>query len=826
MRGSFSKIVKNNKSNLIKIICVLIGAVFAFTTGFVYASFAGWKKSFDSGYATGAYLPNQSYQIINDTMPNGIPYNAGVNDQEVALQYSYAYNFEFYVEYALEWSNNNPITETTTDPTTGATTTTTLEKDSSNVILNYSNRDAWIVDGSHMYYREIVSAGTGKIPMIVGVNFTDLYDETYYGESLTINITKVVIKPVNENYSTSHPLYTDSTAGNAWLKYKTRTSLTNAYVVCYNQTSIGSYKPTAPVGETAFMTYNTTEGSTTTATRRLLGNRGYVGLGIYIITGRNAITLRAKVTGTWNPKTTDTVNIVSNTIKYNYSDNWVNETYNPASQTTNEIDEIREYAYEIPAYTAVYIPVVDSVEMVTRGLNTEADYAGAEISTLLELNTNQINTENGIGVKDNVASAGLSGKTALTTNETTVVNVSKYMPALFHTTDTNASRTYQTQITVINNTNKKLKVTANNFKLKLFISNGNSAAKYGQVYQFNDAVHWARAEVDSTALTVENSTKIVSPYGAVTLCTEFEISSSVYNNLITTNSKYGNCDLWAVLVPTITAVETTEADDTLTLETEIVTSGSTKTAYFYAKNVSTNVLSNIKLSVQYSWFNTQATEAQSQVGTSEPANWGREYWRYYTKTGSTFNQVTTSNFKNIPTWNTASTYYLFAGWQTVTSSITFTLSTGVNVNPSEKVLIGSLALKNSQTYNFNNHTFSFTTTNAINTTADDVQLINEASGLAYLINNSTTKSYYVRFNGTTSSTLFYSTAGYSYYKGLIRPGQVIPVPMTAVSDDIVIGSENFIEDTTGSLLSKTEIQSKGWASSFYDELTNLYTTIN
>lgn len=801
MRGSFSKIVKTNKSNLIKIICVLLGAVFAFTTGVVYASFS-WTKKFDSGYATGAYLPNQSYQIINDTLPNGIPYNAGVNDHEVALQYSYGYDFEFYVEYALQWTNR---------------------LDTSNVILNYSNRNAWIMDNSHMYYREVVSAGTGKIPMIVGVNFTDLYDETYYGQSLTINITKVVIKPVDNNYTESHALYTNSIAGEAWLKYKNRASLTNAYVVCYNQTSIGSYKPTAPIGETAYMTYNTTEGGT--ATRRLLGNRCYVGLGIYVITGSNAITLRAKVTGTWIPATQNTANIASNTIKYNYSDNWGNETYNPEeAQTTNEIDEIREYDYTIPAGTAVYIPVVDSVEMVTRGLNTEADYTGAKISTLLELNGNQINTSNGIGVNDNVASAGLT-KTELPTNETTVVNVSKYMPALFHTTDTSASRTYQTQITVVNNTNKKLKITANNFKLKLFISNGNSAAKYGRIYEFNDTEHWARAEVDSTALTVADSTKIVSPYGAVTLVTKFTISSGVYNSIITKNSKYANCDLWAVLVPTINAVETDESDDTLTLETEIVASGSTQTAYFYAKNVSTNVLTNIKLSIQYSWFNTQDTQVQTQkVGTSEPANWGREYWKYYTKTDSTFNQVTTSNF-NIPNWNTASTYYTFAGWQIVDSSTEFTLPTGVNVNPGEKVRIGDLTLNNSQTYNFDNYTFSSTSASMINTSADDVQLINEASGLAYLINNSTNKSYYVRFNGETTSELFHTTDGYSYYKGLIRPGQVIPVPMTAVASDIIIGSENFIEDTTGSLITQAEIDAKGWAGSFYNELIKLYATI-
>lgn len=805
MRGSFSRIVKNDKCNLIKIICVLLGAVFAFTTGIVYASFSGWKKNFNSGYSTGAYLPNQSYQIINDTLPNGIPYNAGVNDRELAIQYSYSYDFEFYVEYTLTWTDN---------------------LDNSNVILNYSNRDAWIVDGSHMYYREVVSAGTGKVPIIVGVNFTDLYDETYYGQSLTINITNVVITPVNTSYTTSHELYTNSIAGNAWLKYKNRTSLTDAYVVCYDQTSLGSYKPTAPVGETAFMTYSKLEGSTsTTATKRLFGNRNYVGLGIYVITGANKITLRAKVTGTWTAgEGISSANINSNTIKYNYADNWENESYTTttetnANETITRIDEIREYAYEIPANTAVYIPVVDSVEMITRGLIAGTDYTGATISTVLELNTNQINTTKGIGVKENVASAGLTKTTLptaddLDTRAVTTLNTSKYMPALFHKTE-NSSKTYQTQITVVNNTNKKLKLTASNFKLKIFISNGNSDAQYNQKYEFDDATHWARAEEDID-IAISDITKTVAPYGAVTLCTKFEIPIGVYTTLTGKNTKYGDCDLWAVLVPTITAVETTELDSSLILETEITKSGSTSTANFYAKNISTNVLTNVKLNIQYSWYNTQDADNQAQQNlASQPENWGRDYWKYYTKTGSKFNQVTTSSFE-VPIWNSASTYYTFSGWKVETSK-EFTSSS--NVNPGEKVFIGSLELKDSQTYNFDNYTLTSTT---VSTAVDDVQIINETTGLAYLINNSTTKSYYIRFNGTTSDELFYLNSGYSYFKGLIRPGQVIPVSMTAVTSDIVISSADFIEDSTGTLLTESEIENKGWATAFYEELTKLY----
>lgn len=811
--GNFSVIAKNkNKSNLIKIICVIIGAVFAFTTSIVYGAFS-WKREHNSGYATGAFLPNQTYQIINDTLPNGILYSDGVKEYEVALQYSYDYAFNFYVEYELKWSNG---------------------LDASNVILNFSNRNAWIVDNSRIYYRDTVAAGTGKLPIIVGVDFVDNYNSNYYGAKLTINIKKVEIAKTNESLDQT------GIAGEAYAQYQARKlasySTANAYAVVYNQTNKGSYQPKAPVGKTAFETKTSTSGSTSvTTTSKLFGNKNYVGLGAYVITGSSPINLVAKVIGSWvvdTGKTTDpsSANINTNTIKYNYSSGWIGESYDVGTI----VQEIRTFQYTIPAHTAMYIDIIDSVEMITRGMLAAANYTDFHIETDLLLNSDtQLNFENGLATSTITTKtlSGTSYSTNLPTQDYSVVNSSKYDAALYNVT-TGGAQTYKTQIKVINNTASKMSVSAS-YSLKAYISNGNSTADYqpaagstpakdGNPFEFDDESHWDRDEYSYTSsITVgaHNTSQVIAPYSAMTICTSFTVPNDMVAKLVAAKAAYSGKDVWIELVPTITPATSTAADTQLVLET--VVSGTT--AKLYAKNVSSNALTSISLNLKYSRYSTQANMTSTTLST-EPANWKKEYWKYYVSNSGSYKQV---NEVNNPTTNSdgstsiktasmptfaAGTYYTNSGW---IGANAYTTTSSAIVNPGEKVLLGSLTITASQTYDFSDYTLTGSVA-----TASDVNLVNETTGSAFIKNNSTTKSYYIRFSSSASFTdttksNFFQDGSFWYLYGLIRPGQVIPINITALDSQISIEA---VEDTTGSL--PTQIST--WPTTVVEKLKTMY----
>ena len=811
--GNFSVIAKNkNKSNLIKIICVIIGAVFAFTTSIVYGAFS-WKREHNSGYATGAFLPNQTYQIINDTLPNGILYSDGVKEYEVALQYSYDYAFNFYVEYELKWSNG---------------------LDASNVILNFSNRNAWIVDNSRIYYRDTVAAGTGKLPIIVGVDFVDNYNSNYYGAKLTINIKKVEIAKTNESLDQT------GIAGAAYAQYQARKlasySTANAYAVVYNPTNKGSYQPKAPVGKTAFETKTSTSGSSSvTTTSKLFGNKNYVGLGAYVITGSSPINLVAKVIGSWvvdTGKTTDpsSANINTNTIKYNYSSGWIGESYDVGTI----VQEIRTFQYTIPAHTAMYIDIIDSVEMITRGMLAAANYTDFHIETDLLLNSDtQLNFENGLATSTITTKtlSGTSYSTNLPTQDYSVVNSSKYDAALYNVT-TGGAQTYKTQIKVINNTASKMSVSAS-YTLKAYISNGNSTADYqpaagsttpkdGNPFEFDDESHWDRDEYSYTSsITVgaHNASQVIAPYSAMTICTSFTVPNDMVAKLVAAKAAYSGKDVWIELVPTITTATSTAADTQLVLET--VVSGTT--AKLYAKNVSSNALTSLSLNLKYSRYSTQANMTSTTLST-EPANWKKEYWKYYVSNSGSYKQVNevnnpTSNSDGSTSIKTASmptfaagTYYTNSGW---IGANAYTTTSSAIVNPGEKVLLGSLTITASQTYDFSDYTLTGSVA-----TASDVNLVNETTGSAFIKNNSTTKSYYIRFSSSASFTdttksNFFQDGSFWYLYGLIRPGQVIPINITAVDSQISIEA---VEDTTGSL--PTQIST--WPTAVVEKLKTMY----
>lgn len=979
-------IAKRKKhSNLIQILCVLLGTVFAFTTGIAYGAFS-WSKAYNSGYATGMFLPNQSYQIINDSLPNGINYGSSANQQEIALQYSYDYDFDFCFEYSMSWSNG---------------------KDCSNVILNYANRDAWFVDDQTMYYKDSISAGSGTLPIIVGVNFTETDNEDYYGAKLTINITNVKITKAGTT-PTSEP---SNNAYLLWKEYRARKQSsytgTDAYVTVYDQTSVGDYKPTAPGAETAYrsgvvaqasytqqltdngyeelmylestgtqyittnvpldesikislkfstdvtskttstsakngvtifgatdgnmaikagfsttvddenmylwygsvsagsqsfstsstravgsiktleysngywMVDNTKIGSKTTLTgstsqkklylfaengtsgavpfdignlkiysfkvyqgndpnpvaeyvpvkrltdgvlgfyevvsnnfysnsgtgtfeygplqtshKQIFGNKNYVGIGAHVVTGASTIKMKATVVGAWNTasdtKPSD-VHIATNTIKYNFAENWGNVKYS----TTTEVYETRTFDYYIPAHSAVYIDIIDTVEMITRGYYSNADYSGFYIVTQLEINGTTFTFSDGMATGTITTTSVDVTTTELPTRELSVFNMSIYEPALY-SCDDNASKTVTTQVKLINNTASTLNIASISYNLMFYISNGNSSAGYSESAGFADTNYWVR--VDET-LTVTNTSKSVqiAPYSSVLVYTSYEIPTSAN----TTLSAYNTCDKWASLIPNIGTVSkvTTQSGG---LAVDVQTSGTT--ANVYVTNLSNKTVTGFSLS-SFSYEYNDFTGNSQFVGNGgdQPDNWAKNYWRYYVKlSNNSYVQNT------VATWNKNAIYYVPKGWVTTTGSLT--LKTVTEIAPNERVLVATGSVESAKTYNFSGLTASITSSK----TAESVNLVNESTGKAYLINNSTSVSYYVRFKATASETYFYkdSSDGYTYFMGLIRPGQVIPLTTTATSSQVSV--EVSAEASTGSLPSSL------WSTTFINKMKSLY----
>ena len=116
------------KRNLFSIFSAIIGVVFALITGVTYCVSSLTLNYGSNPNSTSAYLGNQQYVMINDTINSPIAYGEGTHNFEIAMRYSISYDFDVRLNYSLEWSN-------------GAV--------ADNVILHFANRDNVIYDEGH-----------------------------------------------------------------------------------------------------------------------------------------------------------------------------------------------------------------------------------------------------------------------------------------------------------------------------------------------------------------------------------------------------------------------------------------------------------------------------------------------------------------------------------------------------------------------------------------------------------------------------------------------------------------------------------------------------
>lgn len=819
--------MKKAKTNrkLFTILSAILGVVFAFTMGVTYCLsdlnyiFGTHPKS------TTAFMGNQQYIIVNDTLENPIHFSEGSHNFEIAIQYSIDYNFDFMLEYSLSWSGGNSVS---TD----------------NVILRFANRDSFIVDEDYIYYvgsstdsqPTYVTSGSGKLPIITGVDFVDPTDETYKGQSLTINIEKVKFykqgafkKSGATVYDGDHPLYVEgSEAAEGWVQRKNYSSISGAYVMVYNYRRDYTHGIPFPGAKTAYK--KPTTGGVISGSKWTGGNRAYAGTGAYIITGNSPVKIEIQVGGIWRTDKNVNTQIYESSIQYNYTKDWTNTGW-----TDTKLFESRKYNYTIPANTACYVEFLDSIEITSAGHVSSNKYDSYRLITnniILNPSLTTSTTIEYTSLNENLIKAyQISNNSALTTSgnynqeDVTIINNSLHNNGLYEASGN--LQTFNTNISLINNTNVEKTVTISAYNLYYHISNGdvNLLTNNARATQFTDHAYFSEIVQANSNLSFSNkiSKVVIAPYSSVNIVDSYSIDANLketiktkYDDTDTTAEEY--YDVWVYVVPTIT-VSTAESSTNLVVESK--TTGSE--VVVSVKNTSNKVLSNITAKVKI----TVLTQENYELITnpSAPNDWDSSYWKYYTTgTDGKLVPVETKPDKylanvykerfliydnlTIETVNLLNKFTVTeddnANNEGSTGMVTYTSST-LSLRPGESAVIGSVATTSKQVV------VTGTATATTRANANTLMLINDGKNSAYIMNGSST-SYYVRLNGTlafadsnyaTTLANFINSNGYNYYIGIIRPGELIKVPMTTKATNgttinSIVASGNYTDTTLSS----------------------------
>lgn len=766
--------IKVKKFNILTIFA-LLGVIFATTFGVVYANIT---YQFDVGsnvHATSTYMAIQEHVVINDTDSNPITFSDISNITDVAIEYSYGYDFDIRIKYSLIWLAGSTNTALSTN----------------NVILNFPNRDSFIVDDSYIYYKDTIPAGCDRLKIISSVDFIDVYDITYIGHTLKIKIDEVKITKSSTAYTDANPLFlASSVASTAWMKYKNSSDITGAYVIMYNKHTNYDTGVAYPGNSTAYNRAVGT-GNIVDSSKWIGGNRAYGGMGIYIITGDTPFMLKATVTGAWlDDDNNSELFVFVNNIKMNYSNGW-----KVASRHSSNVFDVCEYQYIIPANSAVYLEIIDSIEITSAANLDQSDYTNFRIATSLYINNSTFLYSSAF--TNGVASGTISQATDMvyapaetyTKSNITIINTTKYNSALYNVYR-GGQQEYRGHVTLINNTSNKMKVTLN-FSINYFISNGQnllftgSSGSYTYASSFNNPSLWYREDknassgfgvnVNAEHFTLLGNTAIlntyIAPFSAVNVLESYSVS---LHSVI--EAQYNNYDTWSELEPTITSNNTTtETSNKILVDTTISRSPTRTTLIVSVKNNTSETLSITN--VPYTISERIANYSPLSV---KPSDWESNYWEYYYYSSGSYIR------NNSKTW-AASTYYSLSytmqqidlgSWhenESLASDLYDNVNKRFNVtlklNPGELQIVQRLFIDEIA------KDYVITTTNAtatITEPSNTIQVVGARNhGATYIKNYSTTNSYYVRSQiyGLGNNAVIDSQE-YVYYLGIVRPGQV------------------------------------------------------
>ena len=787
------KQAKTNK-NAIKILSAIISAVFAFIVGVTYCVTSLDNLKFGNNpKSTQAYFANQQIHVVNDTIENPILYGNNTNSFEVAIQYSIDYDFDLRLKYSLQYTDGSVA---------------------DNVVLNFANRDNVIFDGEYIFIANSVQAGTGKIPLIVNVEFADSDNSNLIGKRLKIIISDSDIKfykastDVNK-YDTNHNLYKDVSnkiSAQAWLKYKKNklsSESTTASTVMYNYRRNKAHgvpfpgvntaykKPVSTVNDADYVEGNVYNPAWTG------GNTAFAGIGMYVISGSNSIRLKVQVAGIWRMTDSTDTFISENNVKFNYTTDWSFNNY-----SANKLWEVRTFSYDIPAKTGCYIDILESIEITCAGMVETVNYddyrlvANSIILTETSSNTRTIfsyneNSDRYIQFKD-ISSTNYSNlspaQTAYSQNEVQIVNSTKYSGNLYDVLK--GDQTFKSGVVLINNSSNVKQVKANvnlaystsNASVNLFNPSGDRATSFDEDVFFKKVVIDGNNRLDSAGEVVVK----LEPYASVTLMSSFDVSGELKNDLLFDDASTANLseyyDVWTSLNVELSN-ETVQKTNL-----SIVSSFENGKTVLSVKNNSNKTISGVEIE------NLQVLEAVSnyvvQTDATAPFDWQANFWQYYKNQSGNYVQLTQLEtyqpnmfYKKIDTLSVQNLTYM-SGFELISGVVK---NTTISLKQGEKVKFAECSAQNVIINGF---------AKAVAVQAStSLDLVDSGKNSAYLINNSET-SCFVRFSGTLTqaSGKIYSEGGYNYYIGVVVPGQIVNVSMSSVGTlDVVVAPEVFNE---------------------------------
>ncbi len=758
------------KASLITVLNAILGVVFAFIIGVTFCTEVfTYKRVESSTYSTGVYCANKEYKtLINSTAESPVPFGIGSHATKIALEYLSYSSFDIRLQYSLSWVdvNGNQLY---------ADQGNTTPLSTNNVILNFAGRDRFIVDNNYIYVKDTISSGHGTLNIINSVSFADTSDNAYEGANLKITISfeaaqvstysdgKSSAEYDNATDTTANPLYTDTIAGRAWVKYKSGkiASEGNAHIIVYNSRSSVENGISYPNKATAERTDITTINGESSSTNTLAyGNRYYAGAGLYVMTGNSSVTINVAGVGSWE-KTAETEDIAfDNNILYNFNSRWSDVTYNKNHASAS---------IKIAANQQIYIDIFDSIE-ITSVLYTDPegshiDYTNYKYVSLFSLNGETIQTSI---LELTLTGNGSEDKTGLTSTDYSVMNTSLFNPGLY---DTSAGGTpsYGTDIVITNNTSVS-KLYSIGYKVKYTASNG--LQKIQDTGSSNDLLnvnnYWARVS-DTYKLQGNDVVISIAPYSSVSLLSYFQVNESDLTSKLTTIEeetidqttikKEYVFDAWLDIELDITtgslatksSVSIERKDDATTL-TYTIRNNSNKAVNISSQNIIVESL----------------TKNYQSIPSIVPDDFETQYGQYYYLDNGKYIQATSAS-----QWNEDLMWYSLTIVKEEVSTFTINETT---LTPNETIVITNITKQENKNYIIQS---------LVNSTEIEGNVVVEknATANASLWNLSQTESYYVRFTGTYtgSDSNVVTENNYNYYIGIIRPGQEIAIPLSSSS---------------------------------------------
>lgn len=798
-------------------ICALLSTVFAFTIGHTFAAIDLLFNYGTDLKSPKAYMGNNQYVLNNDTELAPVAYSVGSHATEISLQYAIDYEFDLRVRYSLDWLGDEDIVEATGK-----------QLSTNNVKLLFANRDNVIVDDTYIYFinykndtkiindveTEVkypcgITKGNGKISIIAGVEIIETNNNDYLGKSLKINIEEVKIKKSKTSgYTQSDELYYSGSAGVAWLRHKTSADTSNqmymgsqAYVMVYNYRYNLEQGVAYPGHTSAYSKLG--EGEITG--NWLGGNRAFAGVGLYIITGNQPIKLSTKVVGTWqdNENSTSAGLQFDNSIRFNYAKGWKHLNYDQ-----NKLFETCYYDYVIPANTACYVDIVESVE-ITCAHNVAHNNFDAYTLVVYEMYLNNVTFKDA-----KITSSLISTATELFTpsntyenDDVSVVNTSIYSNNIYeYQLGSNLLQSYSNStVLLINNTAEEQQILVD-YSCYYYISNGAHAlvlqSTSNRATQFTDAAYFRDGgEINSDYCSVPTvNTFVLAPYSSVNIGSQFSVYGDFQTSVLI--NSYNCHDAWVQL-----NVEVQSSADLTNKDVSVEVAVKEGTGFVRIKNNTNRIIENISANIKL--LNYKLTLAED-VEMSKPNDWDATFWRYY----SILDGKAVQN--EIKDWR-AGVFYKGSYKASKIGLLNLDGSAdendgivslnGINLKPNESMNIYKFVVDEKS--EILNKSSAYGDGGVANT----IELVAEEVSSRYLINYSA-NSYFVRLTGiipenyTLKNTIIVDN--YIYFTMVIRPGQIIEIPNTITGIDTKNCDSNYIPGDSGSL--------SGWD----DEIINIF----